>query len=512
LPLLISTTGLDQYAPGGEARVKALIIGGPGAGKTRWSSYFPDPIYADCEKGLASVADRKVPYVTILNSTDMLDMLAFLKQECRQPKDKRKYQTVVIDTLDAFQRKVKNEWCEINKKETFTGWEAWGYLNAKLQLLMVRLLNLDMNVIVAVHYKDKTTKDEAGNDSHELMLQLQGELADTAYNDFDLVGWMGTYWEAVEGERVQKRGLTFTATPDKPFLKDRLHVTPKWMEVAFADTDYENLFARIQSKIEDIDKTETIGEIPSAGETTTLPAFVVPPGGAGSGALPATAPRELPLAQMDRPTLAKRARDLGITTTVEGTPIKGNTLKAEMIAALEAHERAKNSPTATEKPKASEKPKPSAGPTATPAKPVGKPVANPERATHKDIKTVVEGTVDTTTGELLDGAPSVRGMAEAMPDAPSTKVPERADAVAVVEQVLGGEVVDETVDEQPSTATTEVTAPAAQPTSTEPTTAKVCEDCGKSLEGENPDFLKLGWIKYRKRICENDYQKRKNAR
>jgi hypothetical protein len=101
-----------------------------------------------------------VPYVSINTSQDMLDLLAYLKQECRQPADQRQYRPIVIDTLDAFQRKVKNEWMEKEKKEVFTGWEAWGFLNSKMQLLMTRLLNLDMNVIVNVHYKDKTTKDD----------------------------------------------------------------------------------------------------------------------------------------------------------------------------------------------------------------------------------------------------------------------------------------------------------------------------------------------------------------
>jgi hypothetical protein len=160
MALVIKTTGLEQYAPGGEARVKVLLIGGPGAGKTRWSSYFPKPIYADCEGGLASVADRRVPYVSVSTSTDMADLLHHLKIDGRLPKEKRQYETVVIDTLDAYQRKLKNEWMEANKKESFTGWEAWGFLDQKMQLLLTKLLNLDVNVIIAVHYKDKVTKDD----------------------------------------------------------------------------------------------------------------------------------------------------------------------------------------------------------------------------------------------------------------------------------------------------------------------------------------------------------------
>jgi hypothetical protein len=132
------------------------------------------------------------------------------------PRRSGQYETVVIDTLDAYQRKLKNEWLEANKKESFSGWEAWGFLDQKMQLLLTKLLNLDVNIVIAAHYKDKVTRTTTSR-SHELMLQLSGDIKDTAYNDFDLVGWMGTYWEAVAGERIEKRGITFKRTPDKPF-------------------------------------------------------------------------------------------------------------------------------------------------------------------------------------------------------------------------------------------------------------------------------------------------------
>ena len=51
--------------------------------------------------------------------------------------------------------------------------------------------------------------------------------------------------DIVDGQRVEKRGLTFKRTPDKPFLKDRLFVTPTWMEVTFDDSDYTKLFPNV---------------------------------------------------------------------------------------------------------------------------------------------------------------------------------------------------------------------------------------------------------------------------
>jgi hypothetical protein len=512
MALMIQTTGLEDWAPGGKARVKVLVIGGPGVGKTRWASYFPQPIYADCEGGLASVADRRVPYVSVNTSQDMLDLLAYLKQEARQPTDQRQYNTIVIDTLDAFARKVKNEWLERERKSVFTGWEAWGFLNSRMSMLLTRLLNLDMNVIVNVHYKDKVTKDdETGRETHELMPQLQGETADNIFNDFDLVAWMGTYWEPVEGERLQKRGLTFKPTPDKPFLKDRLHVTPPWLEVEFAESDYTNLFDRITARLADIPQGEVVGQIESETPDTLSPANVVAPGAAGSGALPAQSPRGVPVNQLDKPTLIKRLRDAGVKTTVDGSPIKGNTTKAELVAALEAHLNAPQpaTPAASTAP-AGPAPAPTNPPAETaptggePKEPAALPtesdapqqalarVANaqrtqvdqtPERAA-KTVTTEV-GPVDPETGEVLEPA-----------------TPEQtAQAIATVQKDLGGTVIEDKATPVPAKAEP---APASDPT-------QVCEECGKDLQDQKADFVKLAWIKYRKRLCEEHYLARKTA-
>lgn len=495
MALLIKTTGLEQYAPGGEARVKLLVIGGPGVGKTRFASYFPRPIWADCEAGLASVADRRVPYASVNNSANMLDLLTFLKFECRMPKDRRTYDTVVIDTLDAYQRKLKAEWMEREGKEAFSGWEAWGFLNQKMGQLLTRLLNLDMNVIVNVHYKDKTTKDdETGRETHELMLQLQGETADTAFNDFDLVGWLGTYWEAEAGERVQKRGITFKPTPDKPFLKDRLHVTPAWLPITFAPSDYEQLFARVAQRVGELAPGDTVGEIPSADPAAEVPG-VVKPEAVPSGALPPQKPAEVPLEQMDKPTLAKKCRELGVTTLPDGTPIKGNTLKSELIAALQHRFAQDLANLGKPEPEIGQQPEPELEAMGVKA---GKPLP-------AAVETVAEGTVNTTTGELLDGDEA-----------------DMQQAAGTVATVLGGQPVEDkdatisvagTIDHErqklAAQALLRQQERAATPTAT-PIEGHACEECSKPLAEENQDYVKLAWIKYRRRLCQEHYIAAKN--
>lgn len=504
MPLSIQTTGLEQYAPGGNARVKVLVIGGPGAGKTRWASFFPKPIYADVEAGLASVADRKVPFASVRHSQDMLDLLEFLKQENRQPWENRKYQTVVIDTLDAFQRKVKNEWMEAERKQVFTGWDAWGYLNAKMGLLMTRLLNLDMNVIVNVHYKDKTIKDdETGRETHELMLQLQGETADTAFNDFDLVGWMGTYWEAVDGQKVEKRGLTFKRTADKPFLKDRLHVTPPWMEVTFADTDYSNLFSRINEKVAALTAGEAVGEIPTSGVEQIPSAGVVSPAAAGSGPVAPQTPAEPKLSDHDKPTLQTMARERGLA-------FKANTLKGELITLIEEHD------SKAAEPKAEEVETPASVPETKPAEekkdetPQQSEAVKALEAAPQPRIVTEQGLVNPQTGELVE--PVEDSEPEIEPD------PTMEQAVQTAQDTLGGTVIEESKDEAvqpapPQTIAQPVPAPVVS------TTSGHCDDCDADLSKEPPDIVKLSRIKYKSPranpvtvgLCANCFRARKAA-
>lgn len=47
------------------------------------SRFWPRPIFADCEGGRGSLADRNVPYAEIKNSQDMLDFLSHLKDQER---------------------------------------------------------------------------------------------------------------------------------------------------------------------------------------------------------------------------------------------------------------------------------------------------------------------------------------------------------------------------------------------------------------------------------------------
>lgn len=565
MALTIRTTGLEQYAPGGNARLKLMNIGGPGAGKTRMASFWPKPIWADCEGGLASVADRNVPYATINTSDDMLDFLSFLATESRKPETSRQFLTVVIDTLDAFQRKVKDEWLQKNpNSQSFRGFEAWGYLDSKMQMLLTRLLNLDMNVIVNVHYKDKTIREGSGDSAverQELMLQLSGDVKDSAFNDFDLVAWMGTYWVAGADGREEKRGLTFRRTPEKPFLKDRLHFTPKWFEVTFTENDYTGLFSLLQARLDEIREAaseggQVVGEIPTAQDFRPSGSAVSPDAVSG-GALAAQGPRDIPLPQYGKPELQSFARLLGIT-------FKGNTLKSELIDAIEAKggmaavEKAREEgqakaaevgkpeePAVVESGSVDLQPTPEAKEAATEAR--AEAVAAASEAADASLEAVAAGEWEPPAEDPTCDAPSgydgvkpcafdqghagdhqwvriVADLAQAIMNptgADSTPVETAQTEVGAVDTAtgeviepsvedvaaaLGGTVVEETPTPVPAPAPAPTPAPApAAPAAAVEGEGHNCGfvGCGKALGGsdENQDYVKLSRIKFLVRLC-----------
>ncbi len=467
-----------------------MIIGGPGAGKTRGASFYPKPIYADCEDGRASIADRKVAYTVIKNSENMLDFLSFLKDGERTPKQQRKYQTVVIDTLDAFQRIVKDEWVLDNRAEKFSGYDAWGYLDAKMNMLLTRVLNLDYNVIINVHFKSKTIKDEQGEESSHTVLQLEGGTKDTIFNDFDLVGWMDTYWAQENGEKVEKRGLTYQRTAKRPFLKDRFGVTPKWLPVEFSPEDYNRLWNCFTDHTKELPDTEVVEEI---GESAEVKGKAVDPETA-SGPLPPQEPIEAQLKDLSKPDLLAMAKEMGI-------PVKTNDLKGELIKKIEAKRNEPRGEAATGS-GATQEPAADAGAEASakPSEDDDTPMALAgKKTTPSEDSVEVEPEADKIIREAEEEGKPLQPM-------PVEQVAHETNAEIIADdKPPAKEAKAAPVTEQIATDTPEPAAPK------EPAASKaVCADCSKSVDPK-ADKVRLSEIRFRRQLCEDCFDEAKKA-
>lgn len=457
MALVIRTTGLEDYLDGGDAYVKALIAGPPSAGKTRSASFWPKPIYADCEKGRMSIADRKVPYGEVTSTDDMAALVRNLRLECQKPVASRRFQTVVVDTIDAYQRIVMQERLTAERKEAFSGYGDWGYLDAKMTQLISALLSLPMNIVVNMHVKESKEGDDG---PVTIIPKLKGDIRDQIAAEFDLVGLMGTTWVAEGGERVLQRSVQWHPDPRVPWLKDRSGQLPKFTPVTFTEDDYAGLFVPLSAALDLFEASEEVTVM--QGDADYAPAPVAP--GSKEQAGGAVAAPVAPAA----PAKKAPAKRVAKAVPVAPRPV----MEVEGL--------------------------PPAGAEAAPAAPAA-PTAAPVAA---GATTPVDGgAVDETSGEVA--------VEPVDPGPPATE----EQALALVTEELGGKVEreiigpedDEPVDPPVADAGPPPAAPAAAPAV--PTcgapgrnakgelNADPINGCGKSLAEENRDVVNIGFIR-----------------
>jgi hypothetical protein len=335
MPITIKTTGFDEFVdPSGGAYIKALILGGHGVGKTRSASYWPKPIYADCEKGLMSVADRGVPYASIKSSADMNALLDHLRMDGMKPPEKRQYKTLIIDTLDSYQRVLIQERLRAEKKESLSGWGDWGYLDAKMSQLIERALNLPINIVVNLHVKDE--KDQDGES--ELLVKkarLKGDIKESIFQDFDLIGQMETSYAAEKGERVQRRVIRWHSEPRFPMLRDRSGKLPRFTTIDFTDGDYQRIFDAIASGLDELPETAEVETLAVEGDADTVVPADVQGGPVSEPKIPAAkkAPAKKAAAKK---APAKKTADASTDDVAPSTPEEAAKAPAELAEVADA--------------------------------------------------------------------------------------------------------------------------------------------------------------------------------
>lgn len=475
MTLIIRTTGIEDYLDGGEGRVKALIMGPPGAGKTRSSSFWPKPILADCEDGRMAVADRGIPYARIRNSEDMKELLRRLYAETNKPPLERAYLTLVIDTLDSYQRLVIAERLKVTGNEGLSGFADWGYLDNKMQQLVSALQGLRMNVVVNLHVKsEKVGEDEDGKGGYLVQSpKLKGDLREQIAAEFDLVGYMGTTFEMVNGERTQVRAIQWHATPDRPILKDRSGTLPKFTSVSFTDRDYYGLFEQLAAKAESLKESVVVEQLEVA--EPVAPVAPKQGGPVSKTAEPVPTPVDTPPSPPSPPVQESPTIELDVPTAVVDS-------QAHVPATTPRNVPAAPKP---QIPGASSAPAPAPAPEPTPApEPEPEPVAAPE-------------------------PPDAEAVHEA--------------AVEMAQEALGATVIQE------APADAAVVSEPAYPTCGQPLDPESearAEGCGRTLtvkrEGgslvnvgesdQNPDLIEIAGLKTRTWLCNDCYNKHRKGK
>lgn len=290
MAITVKTVGLEDYLEGGEGKIKLLLAGSPGAGKTRFSSYAPKPIYGATEDGLLSVADRNVPYARIQGEADMNDFLTLLERECKRPPKDRRWETVVIDTADAYERKVVSDYLRSKNQKEMEGWEDYGWLKAVMNGMVTRLMDLPMNVILLVHTKNVTREGQIPKD--QVILRLTGDTRESLPADFDFVGLFESERKAVDGVPTVTRSIRWESTPSVQWLKFRGGAVTS-TDVDFTEADFTRIRDVIRAQLANVAASEVIEEVEhigNAAEPVSVPATGTALPGAKSAPTPPAPP------------------------------------------------------------------------------------------------------------------------------------------------------------------------------------------------------------------------------
>ena len=191
-------------------KIKALVYGSAGSGKTCFAGTAPNVIFASAEGGLLSIADKNPAFTEIKTLKDLTDFYYFLLNE------NPGYETLVIDSITEINEIIK---LEIEKKiGRPMQIQDWGELSKKIRDLFRKFRDLPMNVILIAQEMYITDEDKI----KKIVPALNGKAATEIAYFMDVVGYMnvesdGSRWlETSSNKKLLTKDRSKTIGNDAP--------------------------------------------------------------------------------------------------------------------------------------------------------------------------------------------------------------------------------------------------------------------------------------------------------
>lgn len=124
-------------------KLRTLVYGKCGTGKTTFACGFPKPYVFDFDNGMLSQRGKNISYDTYTDyGSFQSDWRKFIKDD--------NYKTLVIDSITTMEEYCQKYVLQLNKK-TQMDINVWGVLIDLLQALFMDIKNTDKHVVVTAH-------------------------------------------------------------------------------------------------------------------------------------------------------------------------------------------------------------------------------------------------------------------------------------------------------------------------------------------------------------------------
>lgn len=142
-------------------RLKMLVYGPAGIGKTTAAIQFPQSYIFDSEKGSSWYSETIGKVGSVVLDTSNVDIIREELEELLTTK--HEYRTVIIDPITQVYNSCQEKWTRVFERYAKTQKEAeiqdfgpryWGRVKAEMKSIDRLLMSLDMNVIITSHQKD----------------------------------------------------------------------------------------------------------------------------------------------------------------------------------------------------------------------------------------------------------------------------------------------------------------------------------------------------------------------
>lgn len=264
---------IKQYSPT-TTKIKALIYGASGVGKTSFAGTAKNVIFASAEGGLLSIADKLPNYVEIKSLQDLKDLYRYLLTNTHN------FETLVIDSITEINEVIK---LGIEKK---TGrpmqLQDWGVLAKDIKSILREFRDLaetpkadspnqykPINVLFIA--QETVEAQEEGGTISKIVPSLNGKASTEIAYFMDIVGYL----------TIDKNGVRKVITASNPRLltKDRTGLIGNETEVSFQAwiEIVKNMKVEVAEKVVENIKEENSPKTVAPAQTTTAPAKPITP-------------------------------------------------------------------------------------------------------------------------------------------------------------------------------------------------------------------------------------------